>query len=779
MNLAAIVFRFFLLVCIFGALVSCQQEPEPDSLSITELVSTSTIEPTQQPPTAAISTTAAEMLTATPEPTKTPTVEATPMPVGSPKTEPTPTPTMEATALPVGSPTTESPDIRDEFFDLSAAAESAYQAGDYVQALQFNNQMVELANSMEVGPWMLEAYLFRGDTYDKLKNYEAAIVDYESANVLEEGKPEILNNLCWWFGLTEQPEEALPYCEEAVTLNPTASHLDSRGLAYGLLGEYDSAIADFEIVLSDLENTTDPVLAAVAAQRADWIALMKVGENPFTPQEMARLRGEVIVSDSDEQDSIVAGSKAVDALMTPVPTASPIPTSTTAVISMEADGSGDYETLSEAVKDAPAGATIILGPGTFRQEETLEINKAIHLVGARMGQSEVVSGAAAPVLSFDDAGPFISEDITYRHEGNEGADVVVVFGGEIAFVRNRFTGGVRGPDGGGVGLVLLNTTGFVRESAAADNEFAGIALMTDDPNLETYLTRNILNDNTAGVGILFAGDASGTALENACSRNGQGILLIDRAKPTLEGNVCQENEGNGIAYAGDSGGVARGNDLSGNYFGGIEVNEQAQPLLEENSLRDNGGSGILYLNNSGGTARRNDCFMNGQNGIDLGDNAQPALEENICIGNAFDGIGYYAQSGGTALANECSKNGRNGISVREDARPTLVNNVCNGNGAAGISYMENTSGSATKNICSENMVGFWVDEESHPTLEENICENNEDAGIYYWLNATGLARMNEISGNGLCIYVPETADPKLVDNNCHDNIEGEIKDERK
>jgi hypothetical protein len=86
----------------------------------------------------------------------------------------------------------------------------------------------------------------------------------------------------------------LPYCEQAVAAEPTSTgYLDSRGLAYGLLGEIDKAIADFQAVVDGLADATDPELVAIRVQRSLWLEALKAGENPFTPEEMAVVRGEV------------------------------------------------------------------------------------------------------------------------------------------------------------------------------------------------------------------------------------------------------------------------------------------------------------------------------------------------------------------------------------------------------------------------------------------------------------------------------------------------------
>jgi parallel beta-helix repeat protein len=273
----------------------------------------------------------------------------------------------------------------------------------------------------------------------------------------------------------------------------------------------------------------------------------------------------------------------LSACAVPAPVATPTPPP----IHLEANGSGDYPTLEEAIKTAPVGATIVLGPGTYHLAEPIVANQAVRLVGAGMDQTEIVSGAGGYVLLFSGEGPFTAEDITFRHEGSAEATVVIVEGGEIAFSHCRFTGGTHaGGSAGGAGLLLQGTTsGIVQESEAVGNDHTG-------------------------------------------------ILVRDQAQPTLVGNVCSDNGAVGITFIDTSGGIARRNECTANDLGGILVAGEAEPTLEENVCNGNGDSGIAYFDGSGGTAVRNDCSRNGRHGILVVSTANPELVDNECHGNA-------------------------------------------------------------------------------------------------------------------------------------------------
>jgi parallel beta-helix repeat protein len=250
---------------------------------------------------------------------------------------------------------------------------------------------------------------------------------------------------------------------------------------------------------------------------------------------------------------------------------------------VEADGSGEFATLAEAVEAAPAGAALSLGVGTFRLEEPLDLPRSIQLLGTGPDQTEILSAAGEHVLRYSGEGLFAAQGITFRHEGDAAADVVVVEGGEIALENCRFTGASRGAGKAPhAGLRLAgDTTGVVENCQAVDNQDTG-------------------------------------------------ILVQDQAQPTLRGNVCSGNAGVGIGYLNSSGGTASGNTCTENGLGGFVIAGQARPLLEQNTSSNNAEAGFAYFEQGGGTARENVCEENGRFGIFLFEEVSPELVDNDC-----------------------------------------------------------------------------------------------------------------------------------------------------
>jgi len=93
------------------------------------------------------------------------------------------------------------------------------------------------------------------------------------------------NLLCWRGSLWGRAAEVMEACERAVALAPDNGNIrDSRGLARALTGDRAGAIDDFEAYVARTRSDRG------RAQRLDWIAALRSGENPFTAEVLDALR---------------------------------------------------------------------------------------------------------------------------------------------------------------------------------------------------------------------------------------------------------------------------------------------------------------------------------------------------------------------------------------------------------------------------------------------------------------------------------------------------------
>lgn len=233
---------------------------------------------------------------------------------------------------------------------LITVSDSLYKAGKYEMASVIYTEML----SHNPDPLI---YALRADAYDRLGDIDAASADYLAALELGTTEYGVLNNLCWNLAITGQAEKALPYCEQAVEADPSSQCRDSRGVAYAQLGKTQEALADFQAVVDDMKDSTDPSLKAIATERQTWITSLEKGVNPITPEVLAQLR--------DETKDVVATSTPVSGTFVVSRAAVQESAGEAGFTFGEVDVSGGEETLTGNREDGDCSTSLkLVGPET-------------------------------------------------------------------------------------------------------------------------------------------------------------------------------------------------------------------------------------------------------------------------------------------------------------------------------------------------------------------------------------------------------------------------------
>jgi tetratricopeptide (TPR) repeat protein len=181
---------------------------------------------------------------------------------------------------------------REECIALLPTTESFLYAGDYDAADTIYTTVLacDIPDSLRTGVYRLLASLDseKGD-------YDAAIEDYRQTlklGLTDQDAAAVHNNICWFYVITDRAESALPHCEKAVALDPTPSHLDSRGVTYAMLGRTDAAIDDIQAAVEAWAGIQNSQAQEVRSARLVWLEQLKAGEDPFTPAVLDELKSE-------------------------------------------------------------------------------------------------------------------------------------------------------------------------------------------------------------------------------------------------------------------------------------------------------------------------------------------------------------------------------------------------------------------------------------------------------------------------------------------------------
>ena len=165
------------------------------------------------------------------------------------------------------------------------------------------------------------------------------------------------------------------------------------------------------------------------------------------------------------------------------------------LINLSPDGRGDYASLAQAVRQAPAGATIVLAPGVYRVAAPLDVYRSLTLRGAGPDRTTVIGATAGHVLGFSGNGSLTATGIAFRHVSlgpeSDPADVALIRGGTVELRDCRFTGASLGQSAegfeGGAGVRLLgDARARLRDCVAQNDAQAGVAC---EPHARPVLER--------------------------------------------------------------------------------------------------------------------------------------------------------------------------------------------------------------------------------------------------------------------------------------------------
>ena len=298
---------------------------------------------------------------------------------------------------------------------------------------------------------------------------------------------------------------------------------------------------------------------------------------------------------------------------------------------VEQDGSGDFETIQEAVEAASPGDLVLVGPGTYRD---LHLDSRGERTIVELKSGVEIRSASGPDATTLDAAA----------EGERRA--VSAYRVDAGAVLSGFT--IRGGDAllGG-GIYLYESDARILENRVRDNlAGAGAGIVSDGfsfPRIEA----NEVIDNVA------------------CCGEGGGILCTGGSYAEVIGNIVRGNEGFGgggigISQAGEP--LVAENLVAGNVGlagGGIAV-IASRARVERNRVLDNDaqqGGGIVSWSGGGSTFTRNVVARNRAvgdgGGYHISADSPQLLHETIVGNSSFLGSGIFSWNHSAARIEGC------------------------------------------------------------------------------------------------------------------------------
>ena len=153
----------------------------------------------------------------------------------------------------------------------------------------------EFTRAIELAPDSATAYYNRGLVSSALlttpEDWALSTNDLKRAQKLEPGDFAFNNTLCWQLAVQNRAEQALPFCEAALWERPEGIALDTRGLAFAVMGRSSDAVADFESFLAWVDASQKGTCRShYGPSRRAWVEALKAGGNPFDTTTLQDLR---------------------------------------------------------------------------------------------------------------------------------------------------------------------------------------------------------------------------------------------------------------------------------------------------------------------------------------------------------------------------------------------------------------------------------------------------------------------------------------------------------
>lgn len=360
--------------------------------------------------------------------------------------------------------------------------------------------------------------------------------------------------------------------------------------------------------------------------------------------------------------------------------------------------SGCKTTITAAVNAASAGDTILVAPGTYKED--VHIKQSVSLIGAN--RWTVIDASGLPNGIFIDgmaSAPasgvwhVVVSGITVRNANFEG--ILVANASDVSLIGNRITGNDKALDasagtcnnidtsfetnegqdcGEGIHLMGVNHSTILRNEVAHN---AGGILVSDEtgPNDHNLISENIVRDNVYDCGITLASHGRAKFLTagpsfgvwyNTISRNasigngtkaaGAGVGIFapgpgstDTGNVVID-NLIRDNGATGVAmhnHAAPPGAPAfnlNDNVIAGNHFSGNGPDNPGAPTPGPTAIN------ILSKGPITGTVISQNTFDH--EAIDVGFNAPSSGELNVHFNDFSSGIAIYNLGAGTVNATE-------------------------------------------------------------------------------------------------------------------------------
>jgi parallel beta-helix repeat protein len=415
-----------------------------------------------------------------------------------------------------------------------------------------------------------------------------------------------------------------------------------------------------------------------------------------------------------------------------------------------ANTSGDcyYGTIKEAVAMAKEGDTIVVCPGTYK--ENIEVEKSITILSLDGADSTTVLANDSKDHAFEVTANYVTID-GFTVEGVTGGYTsgIYIYCADYCDLSNNNC------SNNSLGIYLYNSkNNSIFNNTCSNNNDGGIQLENSKNN---KLKGNIMIDN----GIFISGDLESDythEIDECNTVNGMPVYYWK----DVEGGRIPDGAGQSILV--NCKYVAIENQDLNNATVGIEVAFSSFITIKNNNC-SNGWKGIHFFCSNNNSISKNNCTNNRDDGIYLYKSNSNHISKNNCTNNRDDGIYLYKSNSNHIPKNNCTNNRDDGIYLYKSNSNHIPKNNCTNNRDDGIYLYKSNSNSIPKNNCTNNNdEGIHLEDSNGNIVKDNIANSNKQyRGIYLYSSSNNFISYNNASGNFKCgIALFESSDNNTI-----------------
>lgn len=250
-------------------------------------------------------------------------------------------------------------------------------------------------------------------------------------------------------------------------------------------------------------------------------------------------------------------------------------------------GGGDYTSISDAIKKAPAGARINVRPGIYN--ESLVLNRDVEIVGDGPITQIVVEVTGDNSISME-TNTALVRGLTLRNRSSGKDDkhfAVIIKRGQLTLEDCDISSSTLT----GVGVVGSGTKPMIRRCRIHDCIEAGV---------------------------FFYQGGQGTVEDCDIFNNGfSNVSIIEGADPTIKDSRIYNGKASGVHVYSNGKGTIEDCSIYGNAYSGVAINEGGNPYVNNCKINGNGYNAVYAYKGGKGTVENSNLTGNKQGAWDI------------------------------------------------------------------------------------------------------------------------------------------------------------------